>query len=145
MVFFFICTCISTCRNINKFVIPASRSYMTNFGLAYSFLRFIKSQNYFKEVITRFQNYVYFPWYSGVSMLQIRDIYKHMCVQYLKVIFASSEMILTVFMGDMTYLTHEKRLQWQESLKYIGGWNPTNAVSGASLFQENLNVNLRHW
>ena len=46
---------------------------MTNFGLAGSFLRFIDSQNNFKEVITRFQKYVYFPRYSGVRMLQLRD------------------------------------------------------------------------
>ena len=38
-------------------------------------------------------------------------IYKHMCVQYLKVIFASSEMILTVVMDERTYLTYEKGLQ----------------------------------
>ena len=33
---------------------------MTNFGLTDSFLRFIESQNDFKEVVTRFQKYVYF-------------------------------------------------------------------------------------
>ena len=38
-------------------------------------------------------------------------IYKHMCIQYLKVIFASTEMILTVVMDERTYLTYEKRLQ----------------------------------
>ena len=46
---------------------------MTNFGLAGSFLRFRKSQNNFKEVITRFKKYVYFPRYSGVRTLQVRD------------------------------------------------------------------------
>ena len=46
---------------------------MTNFGLADSFLRFIESQNDFKEVITRFQKYVYFPRYSGVRTLQVKD------------------------------------------------------------------------
>ena len=46
---------------------------MTNFGLAGSFLRFIESQNDFKEVITRFQKYVYFLRYSGVLTLQLRD------------------------------------------------------------------------
>ena len=40
-------------------------------------------------------------------------IYKHMCVQYLKVVFASSEMILTVVMDERTHLTYEKRLQWR--------------------------------
>ena len=60
IVFFAICTCILTCKNINKFVISTSRSFITNFGLAGSFLRFIESQNDFKEVITRFQKYVYF-------------------------------------------------------------------------------------
>ena len=39
------------------------------------------------------------------------DIYKHICVQYLKVIFASSEIILTVVMDERTYLIYEKRLQ----------------------------------
>ena len=39
------------------------------------------------------------------------DKYKHMCVQYLKVIFASSGIILTVVMDEWTYLTYEKRLQ----------------------------------
>ena len=73
MVFFAIRTCISTCKNINKFVISTSRSFMINFGLADSFLRFIESQNYFKEVITRFQKYVYFPRYKGVRTLQLRD------------------------------------------------------------------------
>ena len=43
---------------------------MTNFGLAVSFLRFIESQkNDFKEVITRFQNCVYFHRYSGVRTI----------------------------------------------------------------------------
>ena len=46
---------------------------MTNFGLADLFLRFIESQNDFKKVITRFQKYVYFPQYSGVRTLQLRD------------------------------------------------------------------------
>ena len=46
---------------------------MTNFGLADSFVRFIESQNDFKESITRFQKYVYFPRYSGVRTLQVRD------------------------------------------------------------------------
>ena len=46
---------------------------MTNFGLADSFLRFIESQNDFKEVVTRFQKYVYFPRYSGVRTLKLRD------------------------------------------------------------------------
>ena len=72
-------------------------------------------------------------------------IYKHMCVHYLKVIFASSGMILTVVMDERTYLTYEKRLKWRESLTYLRGWHPTNAVSVTCLFQENVNVNLRHW
>ena len=46
---------------------------MTNFGLANSFLRFIESQNDFKEVIILFQKYVYFPRYSGIRTLQLRD------------------------------------------------------------------------
>ena len=45
---------------------------MTNFGLADSFLRFIESKNNFKEVITRFQKYMYFPRYIGVLTLQLR-------------------------------------------------------------------------
>ena len=49
---------------------------MTNFGLADAFLRFIESQNDFKEVITSFQNCVYFPRYSGVRTLQVMDIYR---------------------------------------------------------------------
>ena len=73
MVFFAICTCILTCTNINKFVISTSMSSMTNFGLAGVFLRDIESQNDFKEVITSFQDYMYFPRYSGVRMLQVRD------------------------------------------------------------------------
>ena len=73
---FSLCTCISTCKNINKFVISTSRSFMNNFSLADSFLRFIESQNDFKEVIIRFQKYVYFPRYSGVCTLQLWDIYK---------------------------------------------------------------------
>ena len=73
IVFFAICTCILTYKNINKFVISTSRSFITNFGLAGSFLRFIESQNDFKEVITRFQKYVYFPRYIGVRTLQVRD------------------------------------------------------------------------
>ena len=48
---------------------------MTNFGLADSFLRFIESQNDFKEAITPFKKYVYFPRYSGVRTLQLRYIY----------------------------------------------------------------------
>ena len=75
MVFFAICACISTCKNINKFVISTSASFMTNFGLADSFLRFKESQNDFKEVITRSQKYVYFLRYSGVRTLQLRDRY----------------------------------------------------------------------
>ena len=35
-------------------------------------------------------------------------IYNHICAQYLKVVFASSEMILTVVMDERTYLTYEK-------------------------------------
>ena len=50
-----------------------SRSFMTNFDLADSFLKFIESQNDFKEVITRFQKYVYFPQYIRVRTLQLRD------------------------------------------------------------------------
>ena len=46
---------------------------MTNFGLADSFLRLLESQNDLKEVIRRFKKYVYFPRYSGVRMLQVRD------------------------------------------------------------------------
>ena len=38
-------------------------------------------------------------------------IYKHICVQYLKVVFVSSEMIVTVVMDERTYLTYEKGLQ----------------------------------
>ena len=72
MVFFAICTCISTCKNVNKFVISTSRSFMTNFGLADSFLIFVEYQNHFQEVITRFQKYVYFPRYSRVCTLQLR-------------------------------------------------------------------------
>ena len=48
---------------------------MTNFGLVDSFLGFIKSQNNFKEAITRFKKYVYFPRYTGVRTLQVRDKY----------------------------------------------------------------------
>ena len=73
MVFFAICTCILTCKNINKFVVSTSTSFMTNFGLADSFLRFIEPQNDCKEVITRLKKYVHFPRYSGVRMLQVRD------------------------------------------------------------------------
>ena len=72
-VFCHMCTCISTCKNINKFVISTSRSFMANFGLADSFLRFIESQNDFKDLIKLFQKYVYFPRYSRVRMLQLRD------------------------------------------------------------------------
>ena len=50
---------------------------MTNFGLADTFLKLIGLQNDFKEVITRFQKYVYFPEYSGVRTLQLRDIASH--------------------------------------------------------------------
>ena len=55
MVFFAICNFISTCKNINKIFLSTSRSFMTNFGLADSFLRFIEFQNDFKEVVTCFQ------------------------------------------------------------------------------------------
>ena len=75
MVSFAICTCIPTFKNINKCVISISRSFMINFVLADSFLRFIESQNDFKEVVTHLQKYVYFTWYSGVRALQLRDIY----------------------------------------------------------------------
>ena len=54
-------------------------------------------------------------------------------------------MILTVVMDERTYLIYEKRIEWRERLRYLGGWNPTNAVSGACLFQENVIVNLCHW
>ena len=65
MVFLAICTIISTCTNVNKFVISTSRSFMTNFFLADSFLSFIKSQNDFKEVITHFKNMCTFPDIAG--------------------------------------------------------------------------------
>ena len=57
---------------MNKFVISTRRPFMTFFGLADSFLRFIESKNNFKEVITRFQKYVYFPRFIGVLTLQLR-------------------------------------------------------------------------
>ena len=47
---------------------------MTNFGLEDSFLRFKESQNDFKEAITRFQKYLYFPQYIGLRTLQVRNI-----------------------------------------------------------------------
>ena len=50
-----------------------SRSFMTNFGLADSFSRFIDLKNDFKEAVTRFQKYVYFPQYIRVRTLQLRD------------------------------------------------------------------------
>ena len=37
-------------------------------------------------------------------------IYKHMCVQYLKGVFASSDMILTVVVYERTYLPFKKQL-----------------------------------
>ena len=46
---------------------------MTNFGLADSFLRFIESQNDFKEVVTSFQKCMYFPQCSRVRTIQLRD------------------------------------------------------------------------
>ena len=58
---------------MNKFVISTSKSFGTNFIPADSFSRFIESQNGFKEVITRFQKYVFFPRYSRVRTLQLRD------------------------------------------------------------------------
>ena len=57
---------------------------MTNFGLAYSFLRCIESQNDFKEGITRFQKCVYFPRYSGVHTLQLRDIINGILYLYIQ-------------------------------------------------------------
>ena len=53
---------------------------MTNFGLADSYLRFIESQNDFKEVVTHFQKYVYFPRYSGVRTVQVRNIQKYIFI-----------------------------------------------------------------
>ena len=73
-VFFAICTCISTCKNIHKFVISTSRSLMTNFDLVDLFLRFIGYQNDFKDVGTHFEKYVYFPRYRRVRKLQVRDM-----------------------------------------------------------------------
>ena len=46
-------------------------------------------------------------------------IYKHMWVQYLKVIFASSDMILNVVIDERTYLPFDNQLWWQESVTYI--------------------------
>ena len=65
MVFFAICTCISTCKNINKFVISTSRSFMTNYNLADSFLRFIDSQNDFKMWSHVFKSMCTFPDIAG--------------------------------------------------------------------------------
>ena len=44
-----------------------------NFGLADSFLRFIETKNDFKEMVTRFQKYVFLPRFIGVRTLQIGD------------------------------------------------------------------------
>ena len=57
---------------------------MTNSGHADSLLKFIESQNDLKEVITRFQNYVYFPRYSGERTLQVQDIVKIYACKYQK-------------------------------------------------------------